>query len=154
MVIMPTLFELFGMSIMEKISKVWFDSQRVYIETDAAKVYSRPLEAFPVLLDATDEERLDYRIGRFGDDIRWPSLDEDIHVSSFIEDSAEPDYNNEIAMIFARFPQLNVSEVARSMGINKSLLSKYIYGIKRPSVKRRQEIVSSLHSLGRELIAI
>ena len=57
-------------------------------------------------------------------------------------------------MIFARFPQLNVSEVARSIGINKSLLSKYIYGIKKPSEKRKQEIVSSLHSLGRELIAI
>ena len=57
-------------------------------------------------------------------------------------------------MIFSRFPQLNVSEVARSIGINKSLLSKYIYGIKKPSEKRKQEIVSSLHKLGRELIAI
>ena len=117
-------------------------------------MYSRPLETFPVLLEATEEDRLDYKIGRFGDDIRWPSLDEDIHISSFMEDNAEPDYTNEIAMIFSRFPQLNVSEVARSIGINKSLLSKYIYGIKKPSEKRKQEIVSSLHSLGRELIAI
>ena len=139
---------------MEKISKVWFDSRRIYIETDASKVYSRPLEAFPVLLEATEEERLDYKIGRFGDDIRWPSLDEDVHISSFMEDNAEPDYTNEIAMIVSRFPQLNVSEVARSIGINKSLLSKYIYGIKKPSEKRKQEIVSSLHSLGRELMAI
>ena len=143
-----------GLNIMEKISKVWFDSRRVYIETDAAKVYSRPLEVFPVLLEATEEDRLDYKIGRFADDIRWPSLDEDIHISSFLEDTAEPDYTNDIAMIFARFPQLNVSEVARSIGINKSLLSKYIYGIKKPSEKRKQEIISSLHSLGRELIAI
>ena len=44
---------------MEKISKVWFDSRRIYIETDAAKVYSRPLETFPVLLEATEEDRLD-----------------------------------------------------------------------------------------------
>ena len=128
---------------MEKICKVWFDSRRVYIETDAAKVYSRPLEAFPVLLEATKEDRLDYKIGRFGDDIRWPSLDEDIHISSFLEETAEPDYSNDIAMLFARFPQLN-----------KSLLSKYIYGIKKPSEKRKQEIISSLHSLGQELIAI
>ena len=71
-----------------------------------------------------------------------------------VEETTEPDYTNDIAMIFARFPQLNVSEVARSIGINKSLLSKYIYGIKKPSEKRKQEIVSSLHSLGRELIAI
>ena len=139
---------------MEKISRVWFDSRRVYIETDASKVYSRPLEAFPVLLEATEEDRLDYEIGRCGDDIRWPSLDEDIHITSFTEETAEPDYANGIAMIVSRFPQLNVSEVARSIGINKSLLSKYIYGIKKPSEKRKQEIVSSLHKLGRELIAI
>ena len=139
---------------MEKIIKVWFDSSRVYIETDAAKEYSRPLEAFPVLLEANEEDRLDYKIGRFGDDIRWPSLDEDIHISSFIEETAEPDYANDIAIIFARFPQLNISEVARSIGINKSLLSKYIYGIKKPSEKRKQEIVTYLHSLGRGLMAI
>ena len=143
-----------GLNIMEKISRVWFDSRRVYIETDASKVYSRPLEAFPVLLEATEEDRLDYKIGRFGDDIRWPSLDEDIHITSFTEETAEPDYANYIAIIFSLFPKLNVSELARRIGINKSLLSKYIYGIKKPSEKRKQEIVSSLHKLGRELIAI
>lgn len=48
-------------------------------------------------------------------------------------------------MIFKRFPQLNVSEVARSMGINKSLLSKYIYGIKKPSDIRKMQIKEALH---------
>ncbi len=139
---------------MEKISKLWFDSNRIYIETDAGKVYSRPLEAFPILLEATEDERLDYTIGRFGDDIRWASIDEDIHISSFLEDSTEPNYNNEIARIFAMFPQLNVSEIARSIGINKSLLSKYIYGIKKPSEARKQEIISALHNLGQALIAV
>ena len=87
---------------MEKICKVWFDSRRVYIETDAAKVYSRPLEAFPVLLEATEEERLGYKIGRFGDDIRWPSLDEDIHISSFMEETAEPDCTNDMRWFMIR----------------------------------------------------
>ena len=80
-------------------------------------------------------------------------LREDIHVSSFYE-KEEPDYNNEIARIFRRFPQLNVSEVARSMGIHKSLLSKYIYGIKRPSEQRKEQIIQSLHLLGKELLAV
>jgi hypothetical protein len=40
------------------------------------------------------------------------------------------------------------------MGINKSLLSKYIYGIKTPSDKRRDEIKQALHELGKELIAV
>lgn len=139
---------------MEKINKLWFEANRIYIETDAGKVYSKSLEAFPTLLEATPEQRLDYRIGRFGDDIRWASIDEDIHISSFLEDTCEPNHDNEIARIFAMFPQLNVSEIARSIGINKSLLSKYIYGIKKPSETRKQEIISALHDLGQALIAV
>ncbi len=75
---------------MEKIIKLWFDANRICIQTDANKVYSRPLEAFPVLLDATEEQRLDFQIGRFGDDVRWKDIDEDIHISSFTEDSLPP----------------------------------------------------------------
>ncbi len=139
---------------MEKITKLWFEGNRIYIETDAQKVYSRPLEAFPLLLDAAEHQRLDFKIGRFGDDIRWESIDEDIHISSFLEEDAEPDYANEIARIFAMFPQLNVSEIARTIGVNKSLLSKYIYGIKKPSEARKQEIITALHKLGQDLMSI
>ncbi len=138
---------------MEKIIKLWFDSNRICIQTDTDKEYSRPLEAFPLLLEATDEQRLDFQIGRFGDDVRWKEIDEDIHISSFIEDNSEPDYNNDIAKLFAMFPQLNVSEIARSIGINKSLLSKYIYGIKNPSETRKKQIISSLRELGNALVA-
>ena len=116
-------------------------------------VYTRPLEAFPLLLEATEEQRGDFIIDPQGDAIRWPEIDEDIHVSSFLEQK-EPDEDNEIARIFHRFPQLNVSEVARQMGINKSLLSKYIYGIKTPSEHRRLEIKRALHTLGEELMSV
>lgn len=138
---------------MDTIKNIRFDASRIYMETESGKTFSRPLEAFPLLKDATDKERLDYKIGRFGDDVRWESLDEDIHISSFF-DTAEPDYDNEIAAIFRRFPQLNVSEVARSMGINKSLLSKYIYGIKKPGEQRKAQIKEALHALGEELMAV
>ena len=138
---------------MAKIETVWFDSDRIWIRTDAGETLSRPLEAFPTLKDASEAKRKAFKIGRFGDAIRWEEIDEDIHVSSFYE-KEEPDYNNEIARIFRRFPQLNVSEVARSMGIHKSLLSKYIYGIKRPSEQRKEQIVQSLHLLGKELLAV
>ncbi|MCM1040916.1 MAG: DUF2442 domain-containing protein [Bacteroides sp.] len=139
---------------MEKINKLWFNRNRVWIETDNGACFSRPLEAFPVLKEASEQQRMDFKIGRFGDDVRWPSLDEDIHISSFTQDSAEPDGDNEIARIFAHFPQLNVSEIARNIGINKSLLSKYIYGIKKPGEKRKQEIIEALHELGRALMAV
>lgn len=138
---------------MAKIEKVWFDSHRVYVQTDSGEQLSRPLEAFPVLKDASVEERMNYRIGRFGDDIRWEKLDEDIHLSSFYE-TAEPNPENEVGRIFKRFPQLNVSEMARYIGINKSLLAKYIYGIKRPSVERMQQIKHAMHMMGQELVAV
>ena len=138
---------------MAVIQKVWFSNERIYVLTDAGETLSRPLEAFPVLKDAGEGQRNDFRIGRFGDDIRWESLDEDIHLSSFY-DTAEPDMDNEVARIFTAFPQLNVSEMARYIGINKSLLAKYIYGIKKPSEERLELIKSALHTMGEQLIAV
>ena len=138
---------------MSKIEKVWFDANRVYVLTDKSEELSRPLEAFPVLKEASEKERMDFRIGRFGDDIRWENLNEDIHISSFFE-TAEPNPENEVGEIFRRFPQLNVSEMARYIGINKSLLAKYIYGIKRPSVERMRQIRHAMHMMGQELVAV
>ncbi len=138
---------------METIKNVWFENERIYMLSNDDRVYSRPLEAFPVLKDATDNERNGYTLEMRGTAVRWIGLDEDIHISSFYE-KAEPEYDNEIAKIFSRFPQLNVSEVARNIGINKSLLAKYIYGIRKPSRKRIAQIRESLHALGKELIAV
>lgn len=135
------------------IVKVWFDDGRIYIRTESGDVYSRPLEAFPVLLEATPAQRARYEIGFLGDDIHWEEIDEDIHVSSFLE-TAEPDAENSIARIFKRFPQLNVSEMARTIGIDKSLLSRYIYGIKKPSAQREKTIIEAIRSLGKEMASI
>ena len=80
---------------MIRIEKLWFEDGRIYICTDDNHVLSRPLEAFPTLKDATEKEKLNYKIDKFGDAIRWEDIDEDIHISSFYED-AEPDNDNEI----------------------------------------------------------
>ncbi len=138
---------------METIKNIWFDNGRIYMLSSEDKLYSRPLEAYPVLKDASDAERAEYTIFMRGEAVRWPSLDEDIHISGFY-DNTEPEYDNEIARIFRKFPQLNVSEVARNLGINKSLLAKYIYGIKKPSDERVAAIKEALHTLGKELVAI
>ncbi len=140
-------------SNMEKIENIWFEDERIYMLSSKDKVYSRPLEAFPVLKEASDSDRKAFIPEMRGEAVRWPLLDVDIHITSFY-DSTEPQYKNEVARIFAKFPQLNVSEVAREMGINKSLLSKYIYGIKNPSPQRLEQIKSTLHALGRQLMAV
>ena len=123
------------------------------IATDDGKTYGRPLEYFPILKEATDEQRGAWKINRFGDAIRWEEIDEDIHLSSFY-DTEEPDAANVIGDVFRRFPQLNVSEVARTIGIHKSLLSKYIYGSKKPSERRTAEILDTLRQIGRDLAQI
>ena len=138
---------------MEAIVKLWFSDERIFILTDQGNEYSRPLEAFPLLFEATPQQRAQFEIGIDGDDIRWDEIDEDIHISSFFE-TAEPDTNNPIADVFKRFPQLNVSEVARTIGINKSLISRYIYGIKKPSAQRTDQILGAIRQLGREMAAI
>jgi len=138
---------------MAKIEKVWFNDERIYLLTDTGETLSRPLEAFPVLKEASETERNDFKIGRFGDDLRWDKLDEDIHISSFYE-TVEPNPENEVGRIFRQFPQLNVSEMARYIGINKSLLAMYIYGIKKPSDERMRQIKDALHVIGKELIAV
>ena len=138
---------------MESIVKLWFKDGRIFILTDHGNTYSRPLEAFPALLEATQEQREAFEIGADGDDIRWEEIDEDIHINSFYE-TIEPDSDNPIAEVFHRFPQLNVSEMARTIGINKSLLSRYIYGIKKPSPERKDQILNAIRALGREMSEI
>ena len=129
---------------MEKIKNIWFDENRIYMKTTEGRVLSRPLEAYPELKEASMEQRSDFAIDDEGTSIRWEDLDADMHISSFYETS-EPNSQ--------RFPWLNVSEVANAIGINKSLLARYIYGISKPSEKRLQQIRVTLHALGTELLS-
>ena len=42
---------------MEAIKNVWFENERIYMLSSEDKVYSRPLEAFPLLKEASDAQR-------------------------------------------------------------------------------------------------
>ena len=107
----------------EKIIKVWFEKGQIWLMTTEDKALSLPLELFPILKEASDVQRESYVINQWGDALRWKELDVDIHISSFYEE-VEIKKENEVAALFEKFPQLNVSEVARSLGIHKSLLSQ------------------------------
>ena len=135
---------------METIKNLWFDGNRIYMRSNEGRVLSRPLKAYPELDEASVEQRNDFTIDEDGMAIRWESLDVDMHISSFYE-TTEPNNDNQVAAMFNRFPWLNVSEVARYLGINKSLLSRYIYGISKPSEQRLQQIRDAFHTFGKEL---
>lgn len=135
---------------METIKNVWFDAYRIYIRTKEGNKYSRPLEAFPELKDADAEQRNAFAISSDGEEIRWESLDADLHISSFFE-TKEPNYQNEVAQLFARFPWLNYAEVAKEIGVYPSLIARYIYGMAEPTPSQMKQLRSSLHAFGREL---
>lgn len=137
---------------MEKIVKISFCGNDICVVTDSGKEYRKALEFFPTLKEVTPAQRGQYQINKFGDAVRWAEIDEDIHISS-LTDGAQP-VENAIGAAFRRFPILNVSELARSLGMHKSLLSKYIYGTKKPSEKREKEILDALREVGRQLASL
>lgn len=137
---------------MEKIINISFSGNDICVVTDSGKEYRKALEFFPTLKEATPSQREQYQINKFGDAVRWAEIDEDIHISSLTDDAVLTE--NAITAAFRKFPILNVSEVARTLGMHKSLLSKYIYGVKKPSEKREKEILDALREIGRQLANI
>lgn len=129
-----------------KAEKIWFDDRRIYLKVDTGATGSLSLKGFPRLYHATPEQRLRYTLFPMG--IHWEELDEDLSFAGFF-DREEPD--NELARLFNDFPEINLSQFARSLGLNQSLLAKYLSGIRKPSAERKQAILEGLHRLGREL---
>ena len=71
-----------------KIKTIEFVDGMILTTTMDGQVYCRPIDAFPLLQNASDEQRRAYTIGKFGDDVRWEEIDEDIHVSSLTKSLA------------------------------------------------------------------
>lgn len=73
----------------ETIKKVWFEDRAIFIQTSEDKTLSQPLDKFPILCKATDEQRERYTICKRGDALRWAEIDEDIHIASFFGEGYE-----------------------------------------------------------------
>ena len=134
---------------MKEIKEIWFDSDYIYVRDEKGHEYRQSLLWYPMLRNATDQERLQYTIGLDG--IHWRALDEDISFESFEYDDADP---SPLQRFFLTHKEINVAEFARSAGINATLLRNYINGFKKPSAEREQEILQRIHQLGQELISI
>ena len=59
-----------------KAKRVWFEGERIYIETDDGRTLWQSILYYQRLKNATDEQRSDYELGHFG--IHWEEIDEDI----------------------------------------------------------------------------
>ncbi|GHT57284.1 hypothetical protein FACS18945_1190 [Bacteroidia bacterium] len=74
-----------------KISKVWVDSNAVYVQTENGKTFSRLFNDFPLLRNATEKERAAFQAGKCG--IRWNAIDEDLSYDGFFKPSKNVYWN-------------------------------------------------------------
>ena len=132
-----------------KMKKLWFADEKIFIITDTGKELWQSLLWYSRLLNATDEQRMNYETDSEG--IRWDELDEDVSFESFTYKNPMPEG---ISYIFKKHPELNAAAIARRMGMKQSLLAAYISGQKKPSIEREQAIVAEIKKVGKELTNI
>ena len=129
-----------------KISKIWFENNRIYGLTDDGRTLWQSLLYYKRLLNATPEQREDYEMDDEG--IHWYDLDEDVSFESFEYEDAEP---TRLQKFFLSHPEINISGFARKFGYNPSLLRSYVNGFKTPSPERERQIMEDVAKLGHEL---
>ncbi len=133
------------------VTKVWVDDRYVHILTADGKEFKEDIQNYERLRLATKEQLECFETDNIG--IHWPLLDEDLCYEGFLK--TEPtEGKTELYKLFKEFPQINVSGIARNLGIKQSLMAAYICGTKHPSASRRQQIINELHALGRALLEI
>ncbi len=133
---------------MEKVTKIWQTDSEIWIQTENGKTASERFADYPRLKYATQEQRRNYTADDFG--IHWEELDEDLSFEGFFQKKND----SLLYRLFMEHPELNASAIARRMGISQSLFAQYISGIKKPSEKRLNEILSTMQEVGRELMTI
>ena len=87
---------------------------------------------FERLKNATPKQRLDYRIS--------------------FESIFNPDQFP--LKLSPKLKPINMSEVARRLGIQQSLMAAYMNGSKHPSEKRKKAILDEIHKIANELLSI
>ncbi len=132
-----------------KITRIWFEKDYIYGVDESGKEYRQSLLWYPNLKGANDNERSNYRFGFRG--IHWRELDEDISFDSFTYDDAEP---TPLQRFFLTHKEIKISEFARLINIDATLLRNYINGFKKPSKEREQIILSGIHNLANQYAAV
>ena len=133
---------------MEKVTKIWLTDSEIWIQTKDGKTASEKFADYPRLKYATEMQRKNYTADDFG--IHWEELDEDLSFEGFFQKKND----GILYSLFMEHPELNASAIARRMGISQSLFAQYISGIKKPSEKRLNEILTTMQEVGRELMSI
>ena len=133
---------------MEKIEKIWLTDDAVWIRTIDGKEACEKFNDYPRLRYATKEQRENYESDDYG--IHWNDIDEDLSFEDFFEKRE----TTLLYKVFMAHPELNVSAIARRLGISQSLMAQYISGKKKASDVRVAMILDTVREIGQELIAV
>lgn len=66
-----------------EVTKIWFDSKNIFLETKEGIEKSMPLKWFPRLEKATAKQRNDFELSPFG--IHWEEINEDLSFEGFFK---------------------------------------------------------------------
>lgn len=133
---------------MVEIERIWLTDDAVWIRTKDGREARELFIDFPRLADADKDVLSSFVADEYG--ISWPGLDEDLSYEGFF-DARDV---NDLYEFFKSHPELNVSAIARRMGISQSLFAQYISGMKKPSAERFDAILSTIREIGRELMDV
>lgn len=131
-----------------KITKIWFENDRIYGLTDTNQTVWQSLLYYKRLRNANDTERENYEIDDEG--IHWYNLDEDVSFESFEYDDPEP---QGISKLFLSHPELNAVAIGKRLGISQNIMIQYVNGTSKPSKERERLILNEISAVGRELVA-
>jgi hypothetical protein len=77
---MPTLADRLSARAMS----VEFSGESIRLVLTDAREISAPIEWFPRLRDASDEQRANWRLIGGGEGVHWPDVDEDVSVNALL----------------------------------------------------------------------
>ncbi len=82
-------------------------------------------------------------------------------INSWFEHKNQPlinENNIEISLdlpqFFDYYKEINAKAISKRIGMNESLLSQYVTGVKKPSEKQKIRILSGIRELGIELMSL
>lgn len=65
--------------------EIWFDASMIHVRLSDGRELGVPLEWFPKLRQASERQRVSWRLIGDGVGIHWEELDEDISVAGLLE---------------------------------------------------------------------
>lgn len=130
-----------------EIPQIWITDEAVHIRTADGREGKELFADYARLRGASRQALEDYTPDAFG--IHWNTLNEDLCYEGFFK----PKKRGGLYALFLDLPEINVSALARRLGISQSLMAQYVSGAKKPSAERAKAILEAVRDIGRRMQA-